>query len=292
VLVVPGLGGRVISLRDRRCGREWLMQGPPPSPELAADWTSESVVFSGPESFGWDECLPTVAPCPDALDPEAPPLRDHGDQWGRRAAAFLDSETGELATAWAGPRWGYDLSRRLSLEDEVTVLARYHLHNPTAGALPILWSQHPVLRLEPGSYLDLPEVHSAVCTSAIGIELAEEVAWPRASLPDGGEVDLACVKIATGWAAKLYAHAPEPIRAVTLDGASLELDWDRSFAPVLGVWLSYGGWPPGAEPYEQVALEPTTSTDDHLAGALTHERQAIVEAGDTREWWVRMRLSC
>ena len=31
------------------------------------------------------------------------------------------------------------------------------------------------------------------------------------------------------------------------------------FAPVVRVWLSYGGWPAGAEPREQVALEPCTS---------------------------------
>ena len=36
-------------------------------------WSAGDVVFGGRESFGWDECLPTVAPCPDPLDPSAAP---------------------------------------------------------------------------------------------------------------------------------------------------------------------------------------------------------------------------
>ncbi len=70
-----------------------------------------------------------------------------------------------------------------------------------------------------------------------------------------------------GWSAKLYAEAPEPVSAVAPDGARLEIDWERGFAPVLGIWLSYGGWPPGGPPCEQVALEPTTSAHDDLASA-------------------------
>ena len=83
MLLVPALGARVVSLMDIRSGREWLVQGEPLSEQQAQEWSAEDAVFGGQVSFGWDECLPTVAPCPDPLEPRAAPLRDHGDQWGR-----------------------------------------------------------------------------------------------------------------------------------------------------------------------------------------------------------------
>ena len=79
------------------------------------------------------------------------------------------------------------------------------------------------------------------------------------------------------------------MRAVTPDGASLEVTWDQASAPALGVWLAYGGWPPGAAPVRQVALEPTTSPDDHLADAIDHRRAWTLAPDETRRWWVRFR---
>jgi hypothetical protein len=103
-------------------------------------------------------------------------------------------------------------------------------------------------------------------------------------------VDLSLVRGPEGWAVKLYAEAPEVVRAVTPDDAVLELSWERTTAPTVGVWLSAGGWPVGGPPALQVALEPTTSPDDHLADALAHRRPLIVEPGAERRWWVRLRV--
>ena len=58
---------------------------------------AEEAAFTGERAFGWDECLPTVAPCADPLDPGGPSLRDHGDGWGR------SSEVSRLAATAAVP---------------------------------------------------------------------------------------------------------------------------------------------------------------------------------------------
>ena len=116
------------------------------------------------------------------------------------------------------------------------------------------------------------------------------VAWPTATRTDGSPIDLSSVRSAEGWAAKLYVRAPRAVRATAPDGASLEVDWDREVVPALGVWLSYGGWPPGGPPREQVALEPTTSPDDDLQSALTAGRARVVDPGQRLDWWVRLRM--
>lgn len=289
--VVSEVGARVVSLRDLRRDREWLLGGEPPSEAEGMSWSNEGVVFSGRESFGWDECLPTVSVCPDPLDAQAPPLRDHGDQWGRGAYLAIDHEHGVVEHTWSVPRWPYRLSRQLSFEDEQTLLARYQLLSLADEVLPVLWSQHPVFRLEPGTRLELPGVARVVHTGQAGIAMPQETAWPVARSVAGQSIDLSVVYTGTGWAAKLYAHAPEPVSAIAPDGARLTIDWDRGFAPVLGIWLAYGGWPEGGPACEQVALEPTTSADDHLEGARSAGR--AFELGPRAEvaWWVRLRLS-
>lgn len=289
--VVSEIGARVVSLRDVHRDREWLLQGEPPSEAAAAVWSTERAVFSGRESFGWDECLPTVSVCPDPLSSSGAPLRDHGDQWGRAAYLSVDHERGSLEHTWAAPRWNYRLSRRLSFEGDRTLLASYQLASLADERLPVLWSQHPVFGLEPGTRLELPGVARVVRTSQLGIDLAQETVWPDSSAADGRSVDLSGVHTAQGWAAKLYAHARQPVCVVTPDGARLCIDWDRGFAPVLGIWLAYGGWPEGGPASEQVALEPTTSAHDDVEAARADGLAHVLEAGEQVVWWVRLRLS-
>jgi galactose mutarotase-like enzyme len=292
LLLVPGLGARVVSLVDRRSGREWLVQGEPPGSREAAGWAAEDVVFDGRTSFGWDECLPTVAPCPDPLDASAPPLRDHGDQWGRPAGPGDHDGPASLVHAFASPRWPYAFERRISLPGAGGVLAEYRLTSQAEETLPILWSMHPVFLLEPGTRIDLGEVSEARLTSSIGLPFgpADRVGWPVAGTDAGEGIDLSRVRGPEGWAAKLYARAPDQVRAVTPDGASLELRWDRAFAPTVGIWISAGGWPVGGPPAQQVALEPTTSPDDDLGDAMAHGRSVMLGPGEVRTWSVRLDL--
>ena len=289
--VVSEVGARVVSLRDRRRDREWLVQGQKPRELEQMDWAQEGFVFGGRESFGWDECLPTTALCADPTVPDGPALRDHGDQWGRGAYLALDHEGGAVEHTWSVPRWAYRLHRRLSFADPQTVSAEYVLESHADRPLPISWAQHPVIAAEPGSYIDLPEVYRARRSWQHGIDLPLELSWPKAVAADGSERDLACVRRGEGWAAVLYTDPGDGARVVAPDGARLDWEWDRAFAPALRVWLSYGGWPPGEVPSEQIALEPCTSMHDDLASALAAGEAHTLEPGGELRWWVRLQLS-
>lgn len=289
--VVGEVGARVVSLRDTRREREWLVQGRKPRELEQMDWAQESVVFGSRESFGWDECLPTTSVCADPVAPAGPPLRDHGDQWGRGAYLALEEEHGAVVHTWSVPRWDYRLHRRLSFADAETVLAEYALESHAQRSLPIHWAQHPVIKAEPGSSIDLPGVHRAHRSWQHGIDLPEELAWPSATTADGHQLDLGRVRTGEGWAAVLYADARDGARVVAPDGARLDFEWDQEFAPALRIWLAPGGWPPGEEPSEQIALEPCTSMHDHLEGALAAGQERVLPAGGELRWWVRLRLS-
>jgi hypothetical protein len=291
IIVVPGLGGRVVSLRDERCGREWLKQGSAPDPDEARTWSEEVAVFSGRASFGWDECLPTVAPCADPLAVDGPQLRDHGDLWGRPAEVRADP--GAITTTWTPMRWAYRLTRRLSLEQGGTCRADYQLISLMDRPAPVLWSMHPTLALEPGSRIELPGEDRVRLTWTTGSPLVatESVAWPLASAPDGSAVDLGRIRDRDGSAAKCYASRARVGTVRAADGDRLEFTWDRSLVPALGVWLDFGGWPGGGPPVEQVALEPTSSPDDHLGDAIAHDRAWSLPPASVLRWWVRVTSS-
>jgi galactose mutarotase-like enzyme len=291
IQIVPALGGRVVSLIDRRTGREWLMQAQPGATNGAADWASEDMEFGGLQSFGWDECLPTVAVCADPVRPEGDPLRDHGEQWGRRSDAAADGLA--IVSTWPSSRWPYRMTRRLSIAEDDAVLAEYAVESEADEPLPMLWSMHPTLPVEPGSRIELPGVDTARLTWAGGIELGQTdtTPWPIAQTADGESIDLSQTRSGAGWAAKLYVSASDPVTLIRPDGARLEWDWDRSFAPTVGIWLSSGGWPPSGPAVEQIAIEPTTSPDDDLAGALDGNRAQMLEPGGRLDWWVRLTLT-
>jgi len=79
--IVPELGAKIASIRDHRNGREWLWTNPdlgyrrlPPDASYVRD----------ADTGGWDECFPTVAPCPYPSAPKRGlPLPDHGEIWSR-----------------------------------------------------------------------------------------------------------------------------------------------------------------------------------------------------------------
>jgi len=274
--VCPDVGARILSLLDRRTGREWLVQGEPPS-DLAA-WADEDVVFGGDEAFGWDECLPTVAPCPDPLSPDAPPLRDHGECWGRPTDVVADRD--RLIARWTSSRWEWAFERQLEL-DAAAVEATYRIENRGSRPLPFLWSIHPLLALQPGSTVELDWAAEVRITAAVGFDRPPDPTPDRWTVGD----------VSAGTALKAYARMTAPGGGVARqpDGASLRVTWDQTAAPVAGLWLEGGGWPAGA-PVHQVAIEPTTSEDDDLCSAIEARRALVVPAGDTATWQVRISL--
>jgi galactose mutarotase-like enzyme len=281
----PDVGARISSLIDRRTGRDWLVAGTLPG--TAAAWAAEAAIFGGAEAFGWDECLPTVAPSPDPVDATASTLRDHGDQWGR--PADVEATDDRLVAIWTRSRWPLRFSRTITLAG-AAVVCEYELVAGGEQALQILWSMHPLLALEPGSRIVVEPGGQARVTHQEGFPLApglETVAWP------GGAAALDLVRgVDARCAAKLYLDARSLTRvaARATDGSELQFEWDRAFAPTLGIWLDFGGWPHG-ESRHQVAIEPTTSADDDLASAIAAGRARTLEPGTPQRWKVRLELA-
>jgi len=309
LVVCPALGARVLHLVDQWTGRDWLVPGDPPAagPDgAAAGWAGPQARYDGPAAFGWDECLPTHAPCPDPADPAAPPIRDHGDLWGRPAEVTADGAV--LVTTWEAGARPYRFTRRIRL-DGPRVVAEYELENRGQGDLPVLWSMHPLLALEPGGRIEVEGLASVRLVSAVNLPLAPvpgRADWPETPGTDGRPVALDVVRgrgagtalravggweLYGGWEGSSGEGLPGVAAAVQPDGARLELTWYAPIAPNLAIWLDDGGWPaPPEEPRVLHALQPTTSPDEDLAAAVRNDRALVLAPAERVAWSATFRL--
>ncbi|MEO8200033.1 MAG: hypothetical protein ABI679_05870 [Gemmatimonadota bacterium] len=283
-VVVPALGARITNLR-RLPGREWLWRSD--QIPLALPVAGESYIETA-DSGGWDECFPTVGPCPMPGNP-ALQLPDHGELW----SAPWQSRVYELAggTAFTGTVQGsllpYEFHREVVLDHQDPVIRfHYRLRHRGLESFPFLWSAHPLFNVQPGTALTLPSVHSMRVDAAHGgpEQREQDVAWPL----EGGGGSF----VFPGdreFAVKLFGDIGPSGRAILTDpvkGERLEFVIPPAQIGQVGLWINCRGWaPPGMTPYYNLGLEPCIGSPDRLDDAVERWRMAaVLEPGEVREW--------
>jgi hypothetical protein len=261
LVVVPELGARIVSLKNLRTGREWLWH---PRGELNLFGNRRGDDFSRSPLAGIDECFPTIAPC-IWLGRSLP---DHGELWN--AAWHVDVaawKNGVLATTVRSAISPFQFERTIQLEINEVRLS-YRLSNLNGSAEKFLWALHPLLRLQPGDGLQLPESSRANFNGTTWID-AVDVAIPEAL----------CGKsfawpVCEGWAAIQNSAT----------GDTLEFSWDPKHNPALGLWLTRGGW----HGHHHFAIEPANADHDSLAIAASNGRCGTIAPHDTIAWQISL----
>jgi galactose mutarotase-like enzyme len=295
VIVVPEIGGKIISLVSRRTGREWLWKNPHlPLRKPPADATD----FGAFDAGGWDEVFPTVNSCqvPNSAWNNRT-LTDHGELWYRPwqiVAANVGSQAdATLTLAVDDPELPFRFERTLTLAAGVgSLTASYSLDNRSKQPLPFIWAAHPLLAIEPGELIRLPAGTRTSLTYSVGLKLAAETtafAWPMIPLASGESLDISRVPDKSAcYAVKLFAEnvADGAIEIVNRNQTEvLRLSSEASHASHIGLWLNYGAWS-GANtaPYYNAGIEPATFPADDLNVAASHKTMAQLAPGSTRQW--------
>lgn len=295
VVVVPVLGMKLTNLRRPR-GREWLWRND--QTPLAPGMPGASYVETA-DSGGWDECFPTVAPCPMPGRPDAPPLPDHGELWSARWESAVSDHAGgtTLTGTVTSPRFPGEFQRAITVDaSEPVVRFRYRLRHLGGEPFPWIWSSHPLFNVQPGTTLELPGVTQARVDQALGrpgLEHGDAVGWPEAVSGETGRFTVP--HRSAGWALKLFADIGPSGRAILTDpreGERLELRADPATVPQVGIWINCGGWAPeGRTPYFNMAVEPCIGAPDRLDQAVEewHAAQQL-SAGEERSWSLEVAL--
>lgn len=275
--IATDYGARVVSLLDKRNGREWMTQGEQ-SPNVGED-----AVYSGDEAVGWDECFPTVGVWDGAETVWGRRLRDHGDLWGRPWQVDSSSSR-DLTTTYTNESFTF---RRTLTLDGAALTAHYAVTNHLDEPMPYLWALHSLFAVRPGDRIDLgvDAVHASFMAEKGRMLGSGTVAWvekdERVSFPLN-EVQPPSALFASKF---LVAGRPESRARLGQPGQWLELEWDDRLDS-LGVWLTYGAWPqPGG--HNEVAIEPTSSAANDLGEAIRAGAVPLAP-GERREWQVTL----
>jgi galactose mutarotase-like enzyme len=294
VTIVPALGGKIISLHT--AGREWLWRNATQPPRALPAGAAYGDTGNG---GGFDECFPTIAPCtlPSGTTGYGGlTLPDHGELWSRPATFTLETRTDGVhaTTEWRGERMPYRFVRTVLARND-GVEMRYRVANEGAHRLPFIWCAHPLFPLTKHTRLVVADGTRMRLWSQRDIELGApgtELRWPRAVV--GGKfVDLSQPHlVARSFACKLFLEPSMGQAAIEENGARLDVTFDTTRVPFLGVWIDKGAWSlfrrGGA--VRTVAIEPGIGAPDSLAEAMGAWRSAAwLEAGETREWSVGWR---
>jgi len=286
LLMVPELGGRIISLKSLQTGREWLWHQPRPD-WLWANQPGDNFGLS--TQAGIDECVPSVAGC--TFKGRAIP--DHGEVWYQ--AWRLDPEALKAKILKATVKLDVSplvFSRAIRVAEDGAFVFDYSLENTGTEAEPYIWCFHPLKNIEPGDRLEFPAgVSSLRLDGGLGAPIQRGDVWaypepfPGIRLDEcitpgmPGEV---CVK---GFAGPLKEGRAALVNDRT--GDRLELSWDADLVPYMGFWLNRG-----LCNFHHVALEPATGIPDSLALAVEDWKEIrSVQPGETVKWSLVMRLS-
>jgi galactose mutarotase-like enzyme len=297
VMAVPTIGMKLTNLR-RLNGREWLWRSdqiPLAPPKPGASYVETA------DSGGWDECFPTVGPCPiPGAPPGTPSLPDHGELWSAPWTSSVYDHAGgtTLAGSARGTAFPYEFHRQITLDpQEPVVRFRYLLRHTGDAPFPWIWSAHPLLNVQPGTAVTLPGVKQVKLAAVHGREdltalKNEIVSWPGAI---GGDSERFTFPENGNWALKAFVDLGPEGRMVLTDprrGERLEFVVRREEVPQVGLWINCRGWgPPGHTPYYNLALEPCIGAPDRLDLAVLEWRTAqTLNPGEEREWSVDVRL--
>jgi galactose mutarotase-like enzyme len=290
--VIPEAGGKIVSLLDRRTGREWLWRNP--FLPLCVPTYGTSYVLEH-DSGGFDECFPAVA---EGAFPSAPwqgvAIPDHGELWGLGWDCRREGDT--LVMGVDGLRFPYHFERTLTLApDAAAVHLAYRAVNRAPFPFPFVWSSHPLLAIAPGMRLLLPDGAPLRVFGASSPELGAlgtPLQWPKLQ-----HLDLATVPAPdAGYAVKLFGPAPECGWVGLHDPetcSTMRFEFDPHTIPHLGLWLNMGGWTPreGQAPYFNLGIEPCIGAGDDLALAVQHYRaHGVIPPKGEREWSMTLRL--
>ena len=173
----------------------------------------------------------------------------------------------------------------------------YYRTNTGSQSLPYLWAAHPLIAIEPGNEILIPENTLMSSTGVMNLELTENrptFRWPNLPLNKGKSLNLSRVpEQDANFAIKLFAEDVFPRRVGIFDHAiqeCLSVTFSESI-PHCGLWLNYGACT-GADtqPYFNLGMEPTNLPGDDLA-LVSHLNTAQPLANrETHEWSIRVRV--
>ncbi|SMO50044.1 DUF5107 domain-containing protein [Gracilimonas mengyeensis] len=289
--VVPEMGGKITELLNKQSGTQFIRPGNVPLDDI--DLPKYAEAFLPPYAYGFDECFPSIGADIYESNGTTRNIPDHGELWTQAWRA--DIQPDKLVLDISGKAMKYNFRKEISLHKN-QVEFKYRLQNTGDEAFDYLWSAHPLLSVEAGDEVLLPQktrkvrIHAATDER---LEDGETANWPEL-IPGSSSFDVVKEK-SSGFASKLFVENPQSGKAALYRkrfDESLLIEFDTESVPHLGLWLCYGGWPDD-DNYTadySIAFEPTTASTDVLSEARQLSQSVYIQPKEVKEWKVAFSL--
>ena len=285
VMIVPQLGAKIVSLRNKITGRQWCWH---PGDHLELFRNDYGDPFEKSPHAGVDECFPTVGEC----SVKGRDLPCHGEVWAEPWEVDKSEwRKGVILTRVTPRRSPFTLTRRLSLQEN-RIHLDYSLRNRGSEPESFLWSLHPLLRLTSGDRVELPpQVRELNIECAHGApDGREEAIWPWPAPFTGFQLDRFELGKNPGCRFKGFTEALSEGWARIRNensGDTLKVCWNVEQNPFLGVWMTRGGY---RGFHDVAALEPTNAPTDFLSKVPPNDLSVLLP-GNVRNWSVALELN-
>jgi len=293
VVVVPNLGGKIVSLVRIASGREYLISLPSAEEFRKPSFGGRFVDYN---NVGFDECIPTIAACDYPEGKFAGfQLPDHGDVWSLPWQHEI-RDSGVMLSV-QGRSLPFVFRKYLSLQG-ATLRVEYELQNTSDARFQFLWSAHPLLTTEPGTTILLPiDSGQLLIDSSKGNRLGskgESCTWPIAMQKNGQTDDLRLMKTRGEASDKLYTpRLSKGYCGLYHPNAneSIVFKFDVESVPYVGLWVCHGGVGPDnpKEPYT-IAMEPCNGRPDSLREAIRRGESSTLLPRELKQWAIHVEL--
>jgi galactose mutarotase-like enzyme len=281
VVVLPALGGKIISLVDKTADTELLWRNPRVPLRPSALGAGYDDNFLG----GWDELFPNDEP--EELGGE--PMPDHGELWTSPWSVMTGQDSGQgwVELTVQPPISATTVTRRLTLDDGPGIRVDYRVTNAGRRDLPYLWKSHVAVALQPDSRVDMAA--DTVLLHEFGDPRGRPadplVRWPTLTadgvehdlrgLPDTRERGVSEFLLAT------RMHAGRCSVGHPAAATGLSLRWDLADLPSCWLFASYGG---GWRGLDVLVLEPCTGFPLSVTEGVAAGTHRVLPAGQTVAW--------
>jgi galactose mutarotase-like enzyme len=286
VSVIPQLGGKIASLKNKKTKREFIARS-------RVDYRLRTYgdAYESYECDGIDECFPTVErsayPAEPWLGAHVP---DHGEVWTQPWE--YEVKQNKLSMSTRGVRFPYIFERSLTFEtlarqNSPYIRLSYKVINESAYDFPFLYAFHPVFKGETRTRILLPQGTNVVTYSSTDDRLGSpmmEHDWPNVTdVSLDKTYDRSTLRSSrTREADKLFTTPMEQGRCALLypNKDFIGFLFPAKRLPYLGIWVNEGGW----NNMHHIALEPSTSQVDRLDTAEGLKKCGVVPAHGELEW--------
>ena len=244
VEIVPGIGGRIVSLLHKPSGHEFLWRNKTLPLRRVSPGTAYDPEFYG----GIDEQIPCDVP--EIINGISYP--DHGELWTQCLHAEMIHST--LVLSGRLPLLNFQYERWMELDPEMPGMrVRYRITNCGNEDREFLWKLHVALTAEHGDSITCP----AATAQPLDLEWShcttnESFAWPNY-----GDMDMSKVIEADGTAELLsltgLSNGVIGLQSMKSD-LELNIYFDKTVFPCCWLFASYGK----LDGHHTVVLEPST----------------------------------